>query len=306
MPQASINPNSKPKKKKGHKPAHQNTFAFKHNPKSKLTAQILSSPNIGVCQRCHDKIEWRKKYRKYKPLTQPSTCNLCSKRNVLAAYHTICCECSLSSRALEKVQSELMELSIEKKEEKENASEVLEENIAKESIIDDSQDNSVVGTIVETSNHFMKNAINHDQACSACVKDFALADDDQGTSKKDKAVNEQISEKEKELGRPLKLREQKAIERKVQKLIDQEKAKRREERRRANGFSREDDEVVAPEEDEYSSGQDDEISDDSESIDQVEVEEDPFLLAVGGKDKLLTGEAYQRMLLEKERSTKIS
>ena len=52
------------KKKKGRAPKHQNSFGFKHNPKSKKTDKILSSPNVGVCRRCHDKIEWRKKYRK--------------------------------------------------------------------------------------------------------------------------------------------------------------------------------------------------------------------------------------------------
>ena len=82
-------------KPKGRAPAHQNTFAFKHNPKSKRTEKILSMPNRGLCQRCHDKIEWRKKYRKYKPLSQPSKCNICERRNVKAAYHTICIECGL-------------------------------------------------------------------------------------------------------------------------------------------------------------------------------------------------------------------
>ena len=57
-------PNNTKKKKKGRAPKHQNTFAFKHNPKSKKTEKILSSPNVGVCKRCYDKIEWRKKYRK--------------------------------------------------------------------------------------------------------------------------------------------------------------------------------------------------------------------------------------------------
>ena len=52
------------KKKKGRAPAHQNGFAFRHNPKSKKTEKILASPNVGVCARCRDKIEWRKKYRK--------------------------------------------------------------------------------------------------------------------------------------------------------------------------------------------------------------------------------------------------
>jgi len=56
--------NNTKKKKKGRAPKHQNTYAFQHNPKSKKTDKILASPNVGVCKRCYDKIEWRKKYRK--------------------------------------------------------------------------------------------------------------------------------------------------------------------------------------------------------------------------------------------------
>jgi hypothetical protein len=44
-------------------PAHNNKFAFKHNPKSKKTAKIAKIPNHGVCLRCEEQIEWRKKYR---------------------------------------------------------------------------------------------------------------------------------------------------------------------------------------------------------------------------------------------------
>lgn len=38
------------------KPKHQNTFAFRHNPKSQKTAKILASPNVGLCASCHDKV----------------------------------------------------------------------------------------------------------------------------------------------------------------------------------------------------------------------------------------------------------
>ena len=85
------------KKKKGPSPAHQNKFAYRHNPKSKTTARILSSPNVHVCRRCHEKIEWRKQYRKYKPRTQAGKCNICGQKNVMAAYHSICAKCSQSS-----------------------------------------------------------------------------------------------------------------------------------------------------------------------------------------------------------------
>lgn len=54
-------------------PKYQNTFAFKHNPKSKKTERILALPIYGLCEKCRKQIEWRKKYRKYKPLTQPAS-----------------------------------------------------------------------------------------------------------------------------------------------------------------------------------------------------------------------------------------
>lgn len=75
--------------------AHQNRTAFRHNKGSKKTAAIRANANTGgLCQRCADKIEWRIKYRKYKPLSQPASCNGCKKRCVKAAYRTLCEECA--------------------------------------------------------------------------------------------------------------------------------------------------------------------------------------------------------------------
>jgi hypothetical protein len=56
-------------KKTGQK--YQNTEAFRHNRASKKTAKILAMPISHVCTHCREILEWRKKYRKYKPLTQP-------------------------------------------------------------------------------------------------------------------------------------------------------------------------------------------------------------------------------------------
>ncbi|CAH0519596.1 unnamed protein product [Peronospora belbahrii] len=75
-------------------PKHQNSFAFKHNPKSKKTNRIMSMPIYGLCQKCHEQIEWRKKYRKYKPLTQSGSCNFCHQKNVTSAYHSSCDPCA--------------------------------------------------------------------------------------------------------------------------------------------------------------------------------------------------------------------
>jgi hypothetical protein len=75
------------------KPAHQNATAFKHNPKSKKTAYILGIKEHGLCQRCYDIIEWKKKYRKYKPLKAPKKCTDCGQSRVTRAYHVICDKC---------------------------------------------------------------------------------------------------------------------------------------------------------------------------------------------------------------------
>jgi hypothetical protein len=60
-----------PSKQTGSNQKHQNEYAFRHNKNSKKTRKIAKTPNKGLCEKCHEKIEWRKKYRKYKPLTQP-------------------------------------------------------------------------------------------------------------------------------------------------------------------------------------------------------------------------------------------
>ena len=75
-------------------PAHQNSFAFKHNPNSKKTKKIAAMPIVGLCRRCHEILEWRKKYRKYKPLVKPGRCNDCHGLTVRAAYHHLCTDCS--------------------------------------------------------------------------------------------------------------------------------------------------------------------------------------------------------------------
>ncbi|CAK4077664.1 unnamed protein product [Aphanomyces euteiches] len=75
-------------------PKYQNSFAYKHNPKSKKTEHILGLPIHGLCPHCHAQIVWRKKYRKYKPLTQPASCTSCHQKTVLAAYHVLCQPCA--------------------------------------------------------------------------------------------------------------------------------------------------------------------------------------------------------------------
>ncbi|KAG8595757.1 hypothetical protein GDO81_001616 [Engystomops pustulosus] len=52
---------------------HRNVTVFKndkHDSSSK-TKKINAKEHDGVCQRCKDVLEWRVKFSKYKPLSQP-------------------------------------------------------------------------------------------------------------------------------------------------------------------------------------------------------------------------------------------
>lgn len=82
------------KKKKGRRPAHQNEIKFYHNPHSVKTAYIMSIKHVGLCHRCAQIIEWRKTYRKYKPLQQPRKCDNCAQKTIRRAYHTVCDNCA--------------------------------------------------------------------------------------------------------------------------------------------------------------------------------------------------------------------
>ena len=79
-------------------PAHANRHAFRHNPGSKLTQKIIASPINDLCPPCHAVLEWRKKYRKYKPLTVAKKCVRCQQKAVKEAYHVICTPCVRKDR----------------------------------------------------------------------------------------------------------------------------------------------------------------------------------------------------------------
>jgi hypothetical protein len=81
--------------KNGRLPKYNNDFKFKHNPKSKKSDMIATITHSGLCHRCSDKIAWKKKYRKYKPLKRSGKCYMCEQQTVKRAYHIICAQCSI-------------------------------------------------------------------------------------------------------------------------------------------------------------------------------------------------------------------
>lgn len=70
---------------------HQNSTSFKNDLHDKSTRiKNLNALAINeVCQRCHDVIEWKIKYRKYKALSQPRSCNICNERKVKKGNYPI-------------------------------------------------------------------------------------------------------------------------------------------------------------------------------------------------------------------------
>lgn len=73
---------------------HQNSFSFKHNKNSLLTRKIQETPLDYLCKRCLEILEWKIKYRKYKPLSMPSKCKLCELKTVLKGHREVCDKCA--------------------------------------------------------------------------------------------------------------------------------------------------------------------------------------------------------------------
>jgi len=82
--------------KKGQR--YQNVWAYKHNPNSMLTRKIIKSPLDNLCEHCYDVMEWKIKFRRYKPLTVPARCNLCDKKQIFKAHRTICDICATTKK----------------------------------------------------------------------------------------------------------------------------------------------------------------------------------------------------------------
>ena len=75
---------------------YQNKKQFKNNlHDTSHNTKLLNSIEINnVCIRCKNILEWKIKYKKYKPLKNPSTCVKCKNKNVKHAYHTMCRDCA--------------------------------------------------------------------------------------------------------------------------------------------------------------------------------------------------------------------
>ncbi|CAG9771995.1 unnamed protein product [Ceutorhynchus assimilis] len=74
---------------------YKNRSVFKNSlhDTSQKTKSINSTHISHVCQRCKEIIEWKIRYKKYKPLTQPKKCVKCEQKTVKRAYHIMCDPC---------------------------------------------------------------------------------------------------------------------------------------------------------------------------------------------------------------------
>ncbi|XP_078702169.1 uncharacterized protein LOC144928070 [Branchiostoma floridae x Branchiostoma belcheri] len=75
---------------------HKNTKAFKNNmhDQSQKTKKLNAMVVGGLCGHCKSVIDWKIKYKKYKPLSQPKKCVKCEQKTVKQAYTIMCMPCA--------------------------------------------------------------------------------------------------------------------------------------------------------------------------------------------------------------------
>ncbi|KAF5748916.1 hypothetical protein HS088_TW04G00877 [Tripterygium wilfordii] len=116
-------------------PKHQNQFAWKPNAGVKINETEVGgrlrplSDITGVCPRCKEQIDWKRRYGKYKPLKEPAKCQRCSKRNVRQAYHNMCTGCAKEQKVCAKCCSSVDRIVGRDSEELEEEQKMLEEAI---------------------------------------------------------------------------------------------------------------------------------------------------------------------------------
>ncbi|KAG9299584.1 hypothetical protein G9A89_020755 [Geosiphon pyriformis] len=100
-------------------------MAGKCSKKSKI---INSLPVSGLCQKCKGIVDWRKKFKKYKPLTIPKRCLSCEEKVIKEAYHVLCNSCAKAKGVCAKCQEDGEILSSSKKTEREILTEQQEQD----------------------------------------------------------------------------------------------------------------------------------------------------------------------------------
>ena len=99
----------------------------------------------GICDRCREKLQWRFKYDKYKPLTKPGNCQKCRNKTVTKAYRIYCDNCASADGICASCTGNLKQLRQERLamlEEKEGLANKKAGN--EEDDLDDAEDQDVV------------------------------------------------------------------------------------------------------------------------------------------------------------------
>ncbi|CAL8072747.1 unnamed protein product [Calicophoron daubneyi] len=80
-------------------PKYTNEKGFKNtmHDTSRRTQEINNLIMDSLCSKCKGVIEWKVKYKKYHPLSQPTKCVKCGQKNVKRAYYTICDQCATTA-----------------------------------------------------------------------------------------------------------------------------------------------------------------------------------------------------------------
>jgi len=73
---------------------YKNKRAYKVLFNEKFSEVAKNVPLDRLCERCHDQIEWKIQYGKYKSATSLSKCIKCEEKNVNKSYRNICDKCS--------------------------------------------------------------------------------------------------------------------------------------------------------------------------------------------------------------------
>lgn len=68
------------------------------NGELKKEASIQRLMCEGVCDRCREKVQWRFRYDKYKPLKTPGTCADCKQKRITKAYRSLCDGCASAKK----------------------------------------------------------------------------------------------------------------------------------------------------------------------------------------------------------------
>jgi hypothetical protein len=93
-------------------PKHKNKTVFKNDlhDTSHTIKKINELEFFGVCNRCKSIIDWKVKYKKYKPLTTKKKCVKCLEKKITDAYYIVCKDCCVTHKICSKCSKPSEEL----------------------------------------------------------------------------------------------------------------------------------------------------------------------------------------------------